>query len=80
MRLELLHGVLHTALQIGLHHRLGRVEIDQAGEGQGGALDELIAGLIELAGADALGQGGTPFLDGVELTQVLADPLVGQFR
>ena len=54
--LELLHGVLHAAAA-------GRpCTIDSGGSmstssasAVGGALDELVAGLVELAGADALG-------------------------
>ena len=78
--LELLHGVLHTTLQIGLHHRLRWLDVDQPGERRRGALDELVAGLVELAGTDALGERGAPFLDRVELAEVVADPLVGQLR
>ena len=78
LRLELLHGVLHTRLQVGLHHRLRRLDVDQLGQRRRGALDELVAGLVELARADALGQRGAPLLDRVELAEVLADPFVGQ--
>jgi hypothetical protein len=36
--------------------------------------------LGQLLTADALGDGGTPGCDGVELAEVVADPLVGDFR
>ena len=38
------------------------------------ALDELVAGLVELAVAEALGERAAPLLDGVELAEVLARP------
>ena len=78
LRLELLHRVLHPTLQVGLHHRLGRLDVDEPGQRRRGALDELVAGLVELAGADALGERGAPLLDRFELAEVLADPFVGQ--
>ena len=55
LRLQLAHGALDAALQVALHERLGRLDLGQPGERLGDPADELLAGLVELGLAEALG-------------------------
>ena len=81
LRLQLAHGVLDPPLQVALHHRLGRLDLGEPGERLGDPADELLAGLVELGCGDAARAiDAAPLLDGVELAEVLGDPLVGRPR
>ena len=75
---ELADGVLHPRLQVALDHRLRRLDVDEPGQRLGHLRHQLLADPIELAGADALGDGRSPFLDRLELADVLGDPVVGE--
>ena len=68
-------------LQLVVDQRLGRVVVDQLGQGAGGALDAASggpgrAGTSSIRSAD----GVAPLLDRVELADVLGHPLVGRAR
>ena len=77
--LELLDRALHTLVEVGVDHRLGRLDVDERAERGGDRVDELLAGPVELLLAERRAQRGVPLVEGLELAEVLADPFVVEF-
>ncbi len=77
LRLHLGDEVLDAGLQLGGHERFGRFLVDELGEARGRAVDQHRAGLVELRLAEPRPDRVGPLVDGVELTEVVAHPLVG---
>ena len=76
LRLELLHGALHSLVEIGGDHRLRRVDLHQRAQRRGDRVDELLAGPVELLLAERGAQRRVPLLEGLELAEVVAHPFV----
>ena len=76
--LELAGHVLHPVLHLGGDHRLGRIGVDQTGERFGQLGHHGLADLAELGVGEPLADRLGPLGDGVELADVLVDPLVGE--
>ena len=75
--LEAHHGVLDPLAQVVVHEHLGRVLVDQLGEGVGGPLEHELAHLGEPHALHLVALGVAERLGRLEVG-VLADPLVGE--
>jgi hypothetical protein len=78
LHLELPEQVLELLLHLGLHHRLGSVDVDERDERFGELTHHLLPDPTELALGEPIVDRCSPLGDGVELAGVLRDPLVGR--
>ena len=75
---ELSSGALDAAAQIGVDKRLRRLDVGELDELSRRPPDQLVARALQLGLAEAPAYGFRPRGDGVELTDVLPHPVVGE--
>ena len=78
LHLELPGHVLDLVLLFRLHHRFGRLDIDQGDERLGELAHHLLADAPQLLLGQRLADRCLPLGDRLELAGVVGDPLVGQ--
>ena len=77
--LELLDSALDTLVEVGVDHGVGNFDLDELGEGLVHRPNHALAGFVELLLGLRLAQALVPLVDGVELSEVLRHPVVGEF-
>ena len=80
LHLELARHVLGLGLHLRPDHRLGSVDLDEAGERLGQLAHHRRANPGELALGQAVADRRRPFLDRLEFACVVGDPFVGELR